>query len=1100
MSRLILILLAFGATLASAQQNRGYYRYPALHGDTLVFTSEGDLWEVPVEGGVARRLTSHLGEETHAAFSPDGKTIAFSAAYEGPVEAYTMPAAGGLPSRRTFDGDYVEVVGWTPDSKILYTTTRYSTLPDTQLATMDSNNRVELIPLSQAAQGSYDAQGRTLYFTRQRPQGSSTKRYQGGTAQNIWKYTPGGEAVPLTANFPGASKDALWWKGRVYFASDRDGTMNLWSMDESGKNLRQHTRHQGWDVQSPSLGNGRIAYQLGADIHIYDIASGADKTVPIELSSDFEHLREHWIKNPIEYTTSVHLSPDGDRVVLTSRGRVFVAPVKPTGRFIDITAHTPGRYRDARFMPDGKSLLTLSSASGELEFWKVPANGLGAGERLTTGADILRWQGIPSPDGKWIAHQDKNNKLWLFDTASKTGKQIASDSYGGNNGPAFDTLRWSPDSRWISFGQSAENRFSRIMLYNVETGVTTPVTTDRYDNASAAWSADGKWIYFLSDRALKSVVGSPWGTRQPDPYFDRTVKVYQLALKKGERSPFEPFDELHPEKPEEPPKPEDKKADDKKPPKVDIDLDGITARIAEVPVPPGNYTGLAVAGKRLCWINRDAEAQDKNALQCLDIFNKGDKPETLMEGVGDFDISEDGKKMIVHKQNDIWVLDSSVREAILKDPKTLADAHVDLKDWTFSVIPSDEFREALLDAWRLHRDYFYDPHMHSINWSTMRDKYSEIVGRIREREELNDLIAQMVGELSLLHTFVFGGDVRKGADQIQLASLGARLSRDASGYRIDHLYQSDPDRPDKLGPLSRPGVDVSEGDTILSINGRDLASADPSGLLRNQAGKPVLLHIRPQGKTEARDVLVKPISVHDDEDLRYREWEYKRRLQVDKESDGRIGYVHLRAMGSDDIRQWVEEYSPVHTRQGLIIDVRHNGGGNIDSWILGKLLRKAWMYWQPRVGAPEWNMQEAFRGQMVVLCDEWTASDGEAFSEGFRRLGLGRVIGTRTWGGEVWLSFSNFLADKGIASTGETGVYGPEGKWLIEGHGVDPDIVVDNLPHAAFEGKDAQLEAAIQHLETLIREHPVPVPPAPPYPDKSKFKVEPLVSVSSPSR
>jgi tricorn protease len=653
------------------------------------------------------------------------------------------------------------------------------------------------------------------------------------------------------------------------------------------------------------------------------------------------------------------------------------------------------------------------------------------------------------------------------------------------------------------------------MLYNVESDVATPLTTDRYDNGSASWSADGKWIYWVSDRALKSVVGSPWGNRQPDPYFDRAFKIYQLPLKKGLVSPFDPPDELHPEKPEEaakpgepakagePAKPGDSAKPDEsaksgeasepaqtakpaQPPRVDVDLDGIISRIQEVPAPPGNYANFTAAGKRLCWINRDAENPEKSTLECLDIANKGDKPETLLEGVSNFEVSADGKKMLVRRQNDLFVFDSAIKGAALRDPKTLADSRVDLKDWTFSVIPTDEFREAFSDAWRLHRDYFYDPHMHGVNWAAMRDKYAELVSRVRDREELSDLISQMVGELSMLHTFVFGGDLRRGADQIQLASIGARLSREASGgYVVDHIYRSDPDRPDKLAPLARPGVDIAEGDVITSINGRELRSADPGELLRNQTGKQVLLRVRPKGKTETRDVLVKPISMQDDTDLRYREWEYSRRQTVESASAGRIGYVHLRNMGSNDINQWVEEYTPIFNREGLIVDVRHNGGGNIDSWILGKLMRKAWMYWQGRSGKPYWNMQQAFRGHVVVLCDEWTASDGEAFSEGFRRLGLGKVIGVRTWGGEVWLSASNALADRGIATTGETGVYGPERAWLIEGHGVDPDIVVENLPHATFAGKDAQLDAAIQHLEKLMREKPNPVPAAPDYPDKS---------------
>jgi tricorn protease len=404
------------------------------------------------------------------------------------------------------------------------------------------------------------------------------------------------------------------------------------------------------------------------------------------------------------------------------------------------------------------------------------------------------------------------------------------------------------------------------------------------------------------------------------------------------------------------------------------------------------------------------------------------------------------------------------------------------------VIPGDEFREEFQDAWRLHRDYFYDKHMHGVNWNAMRDKYSELIGRVREREELSDLLAQMVGELSALHTFVRGGDIRRGPDQVQTASLGAVLARDASagGYVVRRIYRSDPDRPDKRPPLARPGVDVSEGDVILAINGRDVLTAtDPGELLRNQAGKEALLRVRPQGKSDARDVVVRPVSSQDEADLRYRDWEFTRRQKVEQASSSQIGYVHLRAMGPNDINQWEEEYYPVFDRQGLIIDVRHNQGGSIDSWILGKLMRKAWMYWQPRVGQPVWNMQGAFRGHLVVLCDEWTGSDGEAFAEGFRRLGLGKVIGTRTWGGEIWLSGSNFLADRGVATAAEMGVYGPEGKWLIEGHGVDPDIVVDNLPYATFNGKDTQLDAAVQYLQELIRKEPVTVPAPPAYPDKT---------------
>jgi tricorn protease len=371
----------------------------------------------------------------------------------------------------------------------------------------------------------------------------------------------------------------------------------------------------------------------------------------------------------------------------------------------------------------------------------------------------------------------------------------------------------------------------------------------------------------------------------------------------------------------------------------------------------------------------------------------------------------------------------------------------------------------------------------------MLEKYLPLVDRVTTRHELSDLIAQMVSELSALHTFVYGGDMREGPDEIRTASLGALLSRDreAGGYRVDHIYRVDPDEPERRGPLSRPGVDVAEGDVIAMINGTPTLSVpDINALLRNQAGKQILLRVRSPGDDEPRDVVAEPISLGQARDLRYHEWEYERRLATEERGGGRIGYVHLRAMGGENYTEWAKGYYPVFNREGLIIDVRHNRGGNIDSWILGRLLRKIWFHWSQRASHPPvWNMQYAFRGHIAVLCNERTASDGEAFTEGFKRLGLGKVIGTRTWGGEIWLSSNNFLVDRGIATAGESGVYGPEGEWLIEGHGVDPDIVVDNLPHATFEGRDVQLEVAVDYLLRKIEEEPIEKWPVPNHPDLS---------------
>lgn len=1099
--------------------HRGYYSAPAIYGDTVVFTSEGDLWTVDVRGGLARRLTSDPGRETNATISPDGKTVAFSADYEGPNEVYTMPIEGGLPQRRTWDGDAVPA-GWAPDGRLMVATGRYSTLPSQQLVLIDSHGTREIIPLAEAATAVYASDSHALFFTRWVKQFSETKRYKGGWAENIWRFDGSGESVPLTSDFTGTSTDPMYWNGRVYFLSDRDGVKNVYSMDVQGHDVKEESHQHGFDIESASLHDGRIVYACGSDLWLLDLKSGHEEIIPISLASDFDQMREHWVKKPLDYLTSVHLSSDGSSAVFTARGEVFVLPAK-AGRVIKVAGDSSIRYREARFMPDGKSVIALSTASGETEFWKFPANGVGKQEQLTNDAHVLRWEGVPSPDGHLLAHRDKDQKLWVYDFKTKADKQIAQSMNGD-----FDALTWSPDSRWLAYMETASNQFDQIKVLNIESGAIQAITSDRYNSEKPAWSSDGKWLYFLSDRMLKTTIQSPWGPREPEPHFDHAVKIYELALVDGLRSPFLPADELHPDTPakadeqkpaddkskETKPAPDakassdekktsdsaktsgdkkDDKKDEKKPVEVKIDFTDMASRLAEVPVPAGNYDNLQATEKRLCWMNASDDTHEHLSLQCLDIANKGDEADTVLSEIKKYEISLDRKKLLAQKGEEFYILDSDVKGSGLSDPKAVAKATINLSRWAISTTPRDEFRGLFLDAWRMERDYFYDRNMHGVDWVAMRERYLPLVDRVADRDELNDVIAQMVSELSALHTFVFGGDARKPQDQIDVGALGARLHRDekAGGYVVEHIYQHDPDLPNLAPPLARPESLVKEGEVIVSVDGQDLLNvADERALLRGKAGIQVLLHVK-SAKGDARDVLVTPISTQDETRLRYSEWEYSRRIDVEKASNGKIGYVHLQAMGPNDIDQWAREFYPVFDRDGLIIDVRHNHGGNIDPWLLGKLLRQAWFYWQPRVGDPTWNMQFAFRGHIVVLCDHETASDGEAFSEGFKRFKLGKVIGTRTWGGEIWLSGSNVQADNGLATAAEIGVYGPEGKWLIEGHGVEPDIVVDNLPHATFSGSDAQLQAALDLLKQEIHDDPRPVPTHPPYPDKS-FKYE----------
>ncbi len=1064
---LSVLLFAFNANNLNAQGFKGYYQYPTISGETIYFSAEGDIWKVPLVGGLAQRLTSHAGEESYPHISPDGKTLAFSASYEGPTEVYTMPVTGGLPTRWTYEADASIVAGWTPGGEIVYTTNAYSTLPDAQTVKINPKTRVYTrVPLSQASESCFNEQGNEMYFVRPAYHGNVTKRYMGGTARKIWKYSEGAkEASQLSDDYKGGSHHPMWWNNRVYFITDRDGTMNIWSMNDAGKDYIQHTNQTDFDVRYASLDNGRIVYHVGADIFLYDISADTEKKIDITLNSDMDQMREKWVTNPEQYITSVHAHPQGEKIVITARGRVFVAPAK-SGRLVQLSRKEGVRYRDALFSSDGKDILTLSDESGEFEFMQIPATGIGSHKALTSEGEILRFRGIPSPDGSFLAYTDLNNDLWLLNMETYKQKLISTNREG------IGDVSWSPDSKWIAYLQIATNTFAQIYAYGVEKGEYIALTTDRANSTNPVWSPDGKWIYFISDRNFQSLVGSPWGTRQPEPYFDRQEKIYHISLQKGLRSPFKPDDELYKE---------EKKSDNKNI-VVRIDPDNIQSRIMEVPLAPGNYRSLSVNSDAIYFLSSTGSGRDsKTNLVLFKTGNQEKKETVFIEGVRSAEMTADGKMFLVSKDNSYYMVKAGTSPV-----SKLSEAKVDLSAWAFRMDTREDWKQLFTDAWRMERDYFYDPNMHNIDWDAMYQKYLPLVDRITTRSELNDLIGRYVGELSVLHTSVRGGDTRRGNDNVSVAGLGARFTRDdkGGGFRIDYIYKADPDYPDEICPLAEPGLNINEGDILTHINGDPtLDVIHPGALLRNQSGKQVRLRLISASTKMPFEVIV--TAMDRESGLRYSDWEYSRRLEVEKSSEGKIGYLHLKAMGSTDIAQWYREFYPVFNRQGLIIDVRHNRGGNIDSFILEKLLRKAWFYWANRPGQASWNMQYAFRGHIVVLCDQNTASDGEAFCDGFRRLGLGKVIGMRTWGGEVWLGSQNLLSDKGLARAPMMGVYGPEGEWLIEGIGFIPDIEVDNLPHSTFNGVDSQLDAAINHLKKLIEEDPREIPPHPPYPDKS---------------
>ena len=1087
------------ATSAGAGTN-GFYRQPTLQGDQLFFVAEGDLWRVGTPGGEAQRLTTHSGLESQPAVSPDGRWLAFTGQYDGGTEIYLMPTAGGPPRRLTWEGGGMRVWGFSAAGEVLYTT--LDGRPGSQLAAIDvATGQRRQLPVGQASDGALSADGKILYFTRSGLRGDNARQYRGGAISRLWSLDLAGtaEARPLVAEGNNDRRPLPYRTGgqdRIAFLSDRDGTVNLWSVNAQGTDLRQHTAHKGWDIRHASIDGSRVAYALGADLYLVDLAKG-DAPVKLDLSlgGDFDQQRERWIKKPQDFVTDTAFAPNGERVLLAARGHLATQGVQQLRR-AELPQPADGRCRKGEFSSDSKSVFAICDFSGETEVWRFAANGTGQPERITSGATTQRRDLLASPDGRWLAHTDKEGRVHLTELKTQTTREIARATLG--DPPQLQA--WGPDGKVLAWTLSLRHPDrTQLQLHHLTDGRTHTLTSDRYDSDGAAFSPDGHWLYFASSRNFAATGNaSPWGDRNTGPFFGFRSKLYALALQPGLRSPFAPKDELESptEKKADEQRAEDRKATDKEPTerkpdskddkdkkpaakgKPAIVFEGLAGRLYELPVPPGNYRALRTDGKRLWFLDQDLDR--KSQLKSIGIDNQGGPAEILAHDVRGYELSADGKKLMLMRNQGQGAPEILIVDAAPKLPADLSKLTVRWTDWQIATQPRAEWKQMFADAWRMHRDHFYDAAMHGVDWVAVRAKYEPLMDRVTDRQELAELMAQMVSELGALHSQVGPGDTRPGSDDPALAGLGGRFSRTPGGWRIDAIYAFDPELPSEAPPLAAPGLGLKVGDVITTVNGRPTAEAPHLlELLRGQAGRQVLLEVKQRERTVQR--IVTPVPQARENVLRYNDWRVGRARAVEQASQGRIGYVHLRAMGPNDIADFVREFYAASDRDGLIIDVRYNNGGNIDSWILEKLLRRGWAFWQPRSpgGTGVYpNMQNVYRGHTVVLMNEDTYSDGETFSEGFKRLKLGPVIGKRSSGAGVWLSDSNRLIDNGIMRAAETGQVDAEGRFLIEGVGVAPDIEVDNPPRATFMGQDAQLEAAISELQRRIAEQPVvPVKP-----------------------
>ncbi|MFT5677154.1 MAG: tricorn protease [Paraglaciecola sp.] len=1088
--RFVLILLSL--MLSNAVAAQGYFRYPALHDDILVFSAEGDLWKSRLDSSAAQRLTTHPAEETEAAISPDGLWIAFAANYEGAKEVYVIPIDGGIAKRVSFENGNVRVQGWTQSGDILYSrSTAMSTAGNWNLHQVNPSTLIaKPIPLADAVEGAIDSQGKNVYFTQFGLQvsGDNAIAYRGGAKGELWKYSLGSskEASKLTAKHKGSARSPMLTDDRLYFISNQSGSDNIWSMSLNGKKTRQHTEYKDWTVRNANIFANKIVYQLGADIKIFDILSGKSTVQEIKLTSDFPQLRENWINKPLKYLTSAKQAGTTDKVVLTARGRVAIASTDGT-RLVEIATDPTSRTRKALLSHDGKWVYALNDTSGEMEIWRYAADGSTGAKQLTTDGNIFRWDIYLSPDEKWIAHDDKNGDLWLLNINTGENTKILSDNVGVD---PIASLTWSQDSQLIAITrlESAYER-NQILLYDLSEKRHKLLTSDKYESFAPAFSPDGNWLYFLSNRHFSATPNAPWGDRNLGPTFDRRTQIFALALHEdaafGFRAPTElTLADKSDKSDNDENEAKTEKQTEKKASKETVrklDWQNLETRLWQVPVAPGNYRKLGVNENHLYVLDKITEPKSKTELKSIKIEARP-KITTFVGAMKEYSLSNDGKKLFLLK-------DGANRQMYIvkagdKFPAKAKNIKINTNDWTLAIDPSQEWQQIFHDAWLMHRDSLFDVNLRGLDWPAVQAKYQPLLSRITDRHELNDIFKQMMGELNTLHSQVRGGDTPRELDSPKASSLGAAFTETSDGVLIKHIYLHDTELVERASPLRTPGVNARDGDKIIALNGSPISTiAQLTQHLRNQQGKQVLLELERAG--ENIKTVVIPASLRDDYWLRYRDWVNQNQQKV-LAVDSNFGYLHLHAMGGNDVASFAREFYAQYQKDGLIIDVRRNRGGSVDSWIIEKLMRRAWSFWQSTTGDQSTNMQQAYRGHLVVLADEFTYSDGETFAAGVKALGLADVIGKQTAGAGVWLSGRNRQSDNGIARVAEYPVFAMDGRWITEGHGITPDIEVDNLPYATFTGHDAQLTAAIKHLKKLLKKSPVKALKTRPYPSGIK--------------
>ncbi len=1091
MKRLFLAIFLLAVASASltnvavAETAPGYVlRYADVTAEQIVFTYEDDLWLVPISGGNAHRITSHAGREMSAKFSPDGTKLAFTADYDGGGDVYVMPASGGVPQRLTYHPSGGTVLDWTPDGQnVIFTSNREAPLYSSELYTIPvSGGMAARLPVDRGALASMAPDGSGLAYNRFGRHTRTWKRYQGGNAQDVWVLDFARGDITQLTDWTGSDQFPMWGDGAIYFNSDReDGNLNLYRYDTASKVTTRLTNYTDYDVKWPSHGDGKIVFQYGPGLSVLDTATGKASAVEIEVPSDRRHLREELVS--VEPRAGAFgLSPAGERAFVVGRGEVLNLPTDK-GDAVNLTRTNDSREKNAAWSPDGRWIALVSDRTGEEQIYLVDQRGENEWKQLTKGNFGFTKQLVWSPDSKSLIFSDKFMKLHLVDAASGKTTEIGHSDFDDawERWGVMD-YSWSPDSRWVAYTSQTHNMNEAIFLYDTKGGKTHKLTDEMTNDWSPSFSPDGQYLHFLSNRTFEPTMGR----QDQNHIFLKLAKPYFFVLREGVRSPFHGDDVAVATGDEE----EEKESDESA---TVIDFDGLASRLLVCEgVEAGNYFRLtAVDGGFLMLDKKDYEfikyqnVDDGTggALDLLKYSLEDQSAKSILDGIANYHLSADGKQLIYRAGNSYGMVSAA------KGGK-VGDGKIDTGAIKLRIDRLEEYPQIFAEAWRIQRDWFYDKDMHGVDWQAMYDKYAPFVAGCGTRGDLNYLIGEMISELNIGHTYIFGGDFEDGADRVGTGALGAMFTAEKGKdyYRISEILPGVSWDTRYRSPLASPGVPIKTGDYLIAIDGVPVNVGDNVYAHLIDKGRQMVSLTTNSSATNKGAVTTRVRALRSEFGLRYRDWVDNNLDHVTKKSDSRIGYIHLPNMGENGLVEFGRSYYPQTWKDAMIIDDRYNGGGFVGDMILDRLERVLWAVSKPREGGTGTNPERVHHGPVVVLIDGDTYSNGEFFAEAIKKLGLATTIGMRTWGGSTGIEPHQNMMDGGGTTPPQFGLYGMDGAWPIEGWGVEPDIVVVNLPNDVVAGKDAQLDYAIKFLLKQLADNKGKwdVPALPDYPDKAK--------------